>query len=572
MIARFRFLAVAAVALVAGRAMAQVPAALDRIPSDVAVAISVKDIGKLKAGIESMAKALGVPAAQMEGMMKVDQVLGMQGADVNGSAAIGILSLDGEEPEAIAVLPVRDYAAFMKNFGGSGAGIEEIKLDTKPVYVKNIEGGFAVAGPDKALVEKFGGKPGNGKAHEALMGAAGKAIASTRDVVIVANISKVGDHIKEALAGVKESVDMAMMMAGQNADTSIFEKFSETFVRDGAAGIIGVGLTDAGLTIDFAAQFKEGSESAGYFASKGSASKLIAALPNQQSLFAGAIDISSPSMRKILKDIQQAAAKMQEAAGEKDAPGFLPSGWADSADGIAFQMGNSPSPMGSLFVNTVAYIKTSDAAKMGSVMKDGMLAVNGKTVKGMTYETTYQEGVKAGELTVDAWTMKMTADPEDPEAVQMSQAMGMLFGPNGLSGYTAKTDGGLVMTYAKNTALVQRALAAAKGGENMNADPEVAKIAAELPADRSFEGYIGVQGLVDTALAFMGMMGMAPNIAPPENIPPVGMGAATHDGGIRMTVVIPTKVMTSVKSLMEAMDGGGGNGGDDKGDGGQMKF
>lgn len=572
MIGRPRVLtmAVAALTALAGSVFAQVPSALDRIPSDAAVAISIKDVGKLRAGIEGLAKALGVPAADMEGFMKIDQVLKMQGADANGSAAVGIMSLDGDEPEAVAVIPVRDYAAFVKNFGGTGTGLEEIKLDNHPVFIKSLDGGFAAAGPDKGLVEKFGGKAGNGKAMEGMIGASGRAISSKSDIVIIANVSKLGDKIKESMQGFKDGLGMAMMMAGGDVDLGFFDTFGETMARDASAGIVGANISEDGLTLDFATQFKEGTEYAGYFSSRGKASSLLAALPNQPMLFSMAIDVSSPGMRSMMKNLQSFAKKLQPGGGQGDNPGMFPADWSENAEGLAFQIGNSPSPLGSLLVNTVAFIKTSNPDKVSKAMKDGLTAMNGKTVQGLTYTTAYQENVKVGELTADGWSMKMSADPEDPVALQANQMNSMLFGPNGLSGYSYKTEGGVIMTYAKNQDLLNKTVASLKGGENLIADPEIKKIAAALPAERTFEGYLGVQSLMETIMGVVGMMGMAPNVNIPENIPPVGMGATTDGGALRFTVVIPTKVITSVKSVVEAMNPDGGK--DEKPDAGQLKF
>lgn len=550
-------------------AAGQVTPAMDRIPSDAAVTIAIKDMGKLKSGIESIAKALGVPAEAMGGMLQVDAVFSMQGLDAAGSAAIGIMSVDGDEPDAIAIVPVRDYAAFVKGLGGTGSGVEELKLEENPVFVKNIEGGFAAFSPKKELVEKFAGKPGNAKAHEAMMGAAGKSIAESRDVVIVANMSRMGDKVKEGLQGFKDGMGMAMMMAGGGGDLGFLDTFVDTFVRDASAGIVGANIAEDGLTLDFAAQFKEGTEYAGYFNAKGKASQLLAALPNQQILFAMAMDTSGPGMKTLMKNMEKFGQIMQPQA-DGGGPGMFPADWAKNSDGMAFQIGNSPAPMGGLFLNTVAYIKSSNPEAFQKGMKDSLKAVSGKTIQGITYTTTYQENVKAGERTADAWSMKMAADPEDPEAQMLNQVNFMLFGPNGLNGYAMKADGGLIMTYAKNADLLGQAVTASKGGDNMTADADIKVIAAKLPPDRTMEGYIGVKSLMDTVLGALGAMGMAPNIEIPENIPPIGMGATTDGGGIRMTVVIPTKVMTSIKAMAEAMDMGGG--GDDEDNAGQLKF
>ena len=44
------------------------------------------------------------------------------------------------------VLPVKDYAALAKKLGGKGDGLEEVKVDDKPMFVKDLGGGFAAIG------------------------------------------------------------------------------------------------------------------------------------------------------------------------------------------------------------------------------------------------------------------------------------------------------------------------------------------------------------------------------------------------------------------------------------------
>jgi len=213
--------------------------------------------------------------------------------------------------------------------------------------VKSLDGGFAAVGPKKDLVEKFAGKAGNGKAHEAAMGATGKAIAENDDLVIIANIGKLGDKIKEGAQGFKEQMGPAMAMAGGGeANLAGLDKLMDGLVRDGSVAIMGFRASDAGVTLDLAAQFKEGSEYAGYFNSKGKAGSLVSALPNQPFLFALAMDTSDPNLRALFKNIKEAAAKMQPKKADPDAPGMFPTDWTEGADGIAFQIGSSPQPIG----------------------------------------------------------------------------------------------------------------------------------------------------------------------------------------------------------------------------------
>src|SRR2546421_374199 len=56
--------------------------------------------------------------------------------------------------------------------------------------------------------------------------------------------------------------------------TNLMTSVAEAFVRDGQTGIVGIGLGDGGITLDFGAQFKEGSASAKLLSQPGKAANL----------------------------------------------------------------------------------------------------------------------------------------------------------------------------------------------------------------------------------------------------------------------------------------------------------
>jgi hypothetical protein len=230
----------------------------------------------------------------------------------------------------------------------------------------------------------------------------------------------------------------------------------------------------------------------------------------------------------------------------------------DKIDGLAFCMGQTPALMGGLFLNTSMFAKTSDPAGYIKQMKDGFGNMNGKTIQGMTYLSNYESGGgKVGEKAVDAWTMKMTPEKDNPKGAQIAQAMMMMFGPGGLGGYVAATDNGVVLTYGKNSDLMGKALEAAKSNSGLNADAGVKAVAAQLPSDRSMEVYIGVKSIMDTVIGFMGMMGAGPaNFNVPADLPPIGTGGVAQGGGMRFSTFVPTQVLTTFKALSDSMKAG----------------
>jgi hypothetical protein len=391
------------------------------------------------------------------------------------------------------------------------------------------------------------------------MGATGKAVAEANDAFILTNTQTLGPKMKEGVDGFKQQLEMMAAMAGGGANAAGFEMIGalmDGFVRDSSAGVMGFKADEAGVHLDLGAQFKEGSSFAGYFNSKGKASALTGTLPNQPFLVALAVDASSPGLKQIARNMLEVSRKDPEAA--KMLSGLNPLESIDKIDGMSFCMGQTPALMGGLFLNTSLYCKTSDSAGYIKTMKDGFGSMNGKTFQGVTYQTGFESGgAKVGEMTVDTWTMKMSADPNSPEGAQMAPAMTMMFGPGGLGGYVAKTDGGVVVTYSKSADLMTKCLEAAKSGNGLTADAGVKAVSAQLPPDRAVEAYIGVKSILETAIGFMGMMGGAPsNFEVPADLPPVGIGLTGVGGGARMGVFVPTKVLSTIQALTKSVNGG----------------
>ena len=540
--------------------LADVPPALDRCPADAPIFISIKSVSAFKSSLNTMATTLKIPAEAMQGLKKADEVLKMPGLNVEGSAAVAVMGLEdsGSQPPIVMIIPIKDYAAFAKSLGGSGAGAEKVKFEDEDAYVKDLGGGFAALSPTQDLVEKFEGKTGHGKDIEALMGPTGKAVSDSCDAFVLANMQIVGPMMKEGMEDFKNQMEMMGAMAGGGANKAGFDMinaFMDGFVRDASAGVMGFKATDAGLKVDVGAQFKPESAFAGYLSTKGKTGSLIGALPNQAFLFAMSMDTSSPGFKQIAKNIVETSKKDPEAA--QAMSGLNPLESIEKVDGIAFCMGQTPALMGGLFLNTSMFVKTSDPAGYCKQVKDGFGTMNGKTVQGIAYQTKYEVGGgKVGEKAVDAWSMKMTADKDNPQGAQIAQAQMMMFGPGGLGGFLAPTDGGVVMTYGKNSDLMGKALEAAKSNTGLTGDAGFKAVAAQLPSDRSVEMYIGVKSIMETAIGFMGMMGAGPaNFEVPADLPPIGMGGVAQGGGMRFSTFVPTQVLTTVKSLTDSMKG-----------------
>jgi hypothetical protein len=268
------------------------------------------------------------------------------------------------------------------------------------------------------------------------------------------------------------------------------------------------------------------------------------------------MDTSSAGMKSLMKRFAE--------MGKGDGQGMLGpmqmSQMIEKVDGTGFFWGTTPALMGGLFLNTTAFIKTADPEGYLAQARRAFEEMNKKTIEGITFTTGYQPGgAKVGETPVDVWTMKMQGDPTNPASAQIAQVQTMLFGPTGLGGYMARASNGVIVTYSKNNSLLDQALQAAKSGQGLSKDDGIAQVAPNLPAGSSFTGYMGIKNILEIGIGFLSMMPGAPvvNFEVPQDLPPVGFGAANAQGGVHSQVFIPTQVIQTVKSLVETVQKAG---------------
>lgn len=581
-----RIFSAAALLAIAGLAHADVPPVLDRMPANTSVAMAVKNIGQFSAKLKAMVTPLGVDPADLGEM---DQILGMPGLNKDGSAALFLsepaakpadandptkpnnAGVD-EKPVAVFVVPVSDYAGFITAIGGGTAskGVTEVKMQEKlggeTFFFKDIGGGYAAMAKSSSELNSFEGKGGNKAAAEKLVGKVGSTISNSSDGLLIANMDLLRPKLEKGLATLKEQTDMIAQMAGGGGEQlqtqmKIMQAASDAYMKDASVTIIGLGMSEAGVAMDMGTQFKEGSDAAKLFAAKGDSSAVLNRLPNQPFYFAFASDFSSPGIKQLVRN----AMKLQQlntdpATKIDDSTMGLFAKNIDTIGSMGMVMGASPGGlMGGLFTNTVSYVSSTTPADLLVAQKQMLDSLNGKTMNGVTYKTTYApaaleiEGVKA-----DQWSMQMQVDPNNPAAMQMQQMQAMIFGMGGgPSGYNALVDNGLVITMSQNTPLLTMAVKSAKEGKGLGEDALLKDAQKNLPDGRTFEGYIGVKALLDTAAGFMAMMGGGSSFQSPPTIAPIAIGGTTNDGAFRAKFFIPASTMKTIGDFAKSLEGAG---------------
>ncbi len=479
----------------------------------------------------------------------------------------------------VMLVPITKYDEFLANFGAKAAGegkLDEINIQGEDAFSKPLEGGYAVVGNDKELVQAFTGKSG-AAALKSRMSKAGESLSDSADMVAIVNIDRIRPFAQSAMANVEKQARSQMEMMGQEGlekNLVMARWIGDTILRDTQVVVAGWKTGSMGVTMDMVGSFKPDSYLARTFTGTGNSTPILGKLFAGNYLLAGALDMSSPGAKTMMKDL----------VGKSDIPGGEPASKAalaavEAADGQGVVMGF---PVGGAFsgilTSTVVYTAAKDPAAAMKSWKDSMAAMNGAKVQDYTYATKITENAsKAGETPLHAWEVKMQSESGEIPA-EMQQAMPMLFGPQGMpAGYIAQGPGGLYTSYAKNTELMTKALDAAKG-ENLAADAMIKQVQGMLPKTRMGEVYIGTRGLLDLGLPLLAFTGTTvPMDKIPEKLPPIAASMSAEDGAMHMSMVIPAPVIKTGITLMEAVEeakaqgGQKGNGKPDKGTG-QPKF
>lgn len=556
------------------------PPVMDRIPADALVVIATPSLDRLDKSARALNGLVNAPTP-IPGMKEALRMGGMEeGVDLTKSAAAVIMpgDLDADVPPLVVLVPTTDYAALLGNFDVKPApGVVEAEIDGEPAFFRDLGNGYAVMSPLRELAEQFTGKGGNTAAHEQALGPSNRQIADSADLVVIANIQGlrplVEPKIKDKFEEMAANSPLAMMGGGA-PDTAQAEAIVTAFIQQTRSAVAGVRVDGTGVAIDAGAQFLEGTFLANTFAQGGSAGPLLDRLPALPTGFflAGAVDLSTPGMKQLVKKVSEAQKEQAAAAGGPDMNFMLRQ--MENTDGYSMVLGASPGAIfgAGLLVNTVAYVKTPDPAKYIQDMKAGMEAMKEQAEEGVTFETAYTEGAATiNGVSVDSWEMRLNMADADP---QMMMGMQTFFGPaGGPQGYVAKSNGGIVQTYSKNSVLMGEALKAAQGANaGLGGDQLLKQVQAKLPEGRLAEGYIGMKSIMDLVKTFLAMNGTELDV--PEQLPPVGMALGGSGGAGRVGIFVPGPVIKTVsdavKSVQQGDDGFGDE--DPAGGTGQPRF
>eukprot|EP00913_Durusdinium_trenchii_P005963 g5575.t1 len=552
-------------------AMAAPPASLDQAPGDVPIVVSIRDMGALIDKLDATAGVIGLEGQARMAPQMANMMLSMPGIDRNGSMTLLVYPPeDGQgDPDVLVIAPVSDYNEFASVMGGDAdAAVTTLNMQGNEVRARNLGNGFALLSDDETLVSGFDAGAGRLAAHTARLGVNGGRVADVADITIIADIPMLGPMIRAGMdMGREQAADQAQLVGGADGMLALTERAQEAFLRDARVGVMGLSVTEIGLALDFGVQFKDGSESAGYFAHEGTSEQLLSRLPAVDYYAAWAFDSSSPKLRELGEMVNEATAELGGGDGEQ-AVGM--SHLLDNSTGLSGVIGANPGlMMTGIMANTVIYARTENANGLMDEFQQTLEAANGSTIGGTSYNTEFTPASKTiGGVPVSAYAVNMdVALPADnsgggfgPDPQMISQAM---FGAAGKGprGYVAATEHGLVHTFSRSETFMSQALESAGGGAGLTSNAMMQRVSPLLPEGRTFEGYLALDQVGQTVAPFMLMMGMADQVPNFDAMPPIAMGVTTDAGGMRARLIMPNEVIKTIYGLAPLAGQMGGMGG-----------
>ncbi|MFG0304669.1 MAG: hypothetical protein ACF8Q5_00495 [Phycisphaerales bacterium JB040] len=555
--------AACALACVAGLAQADPPAVLDYVPSDAAFVVTVSNLGELMQDVSRINTALGDQGNPMLPMM-MGMMGGMPGMDMTGSMAVVVSEFDPEnmDPSKVQILlPVTDLNQMVQAMGGvpDDAGVVTLNMQGQQISLKRVGDGFAVAGMTPEAVNAFEGGAGQLAAHTARLGVNGTEVVLASDLAITVNLQAIAPfvlpQIEQQMAQAQAMMEMMPEAQAAGAPMEAMNEAVRQFFSDATVGVLAINADEAGVGINFAAQFKEESELAGFFDFRGDSSGLLDRVPGGSYFYAGAADLRWPGFPKMMDAmmvaVDQAGAEQPELKAQFDAmlEQFDLDALFANVTGYAQVVNVNPEGMmAGLLKNSTTYISGKDPAALKEFQKNASSMFEGQVAQGAGMQATYTENAVTIEgVQLDAYSTAMGADAQQmggmggPSPAMMMQ---MMYGPDmGPTGYLGQLEGGVVQTTTQEAGYVGAAIRAARNGGGLGADERLASISKRLPSGRFLEAYLGTDHLLNNVMPMAAMFGMVDAFEPVEPIAPMAVGVSGHSGGMNVGLFIPLKVI-----------------------------
>jgi hypothetical protein len=521
-----------------------------------------------------------------------------QGLDADGSLMVVVPRLEANEaggvktPPVVMLAPVRDYGAFVGNFGGNaGQAVTNLALpDGRAGFAKKL-GGYAVMSDRREAVEAYEQQADAARKLAEAAGLQGRHYLGEGDVVVLVNFRNAPVELlmrslrtaTEQLPGLGAGMG-AMPPGAVGADAQQGLEAMERLLRQMDAFVISVDFGERGLGITMAAQSKAGTNLAaaiGQGPGDERFQQMLARLPGRPYLAAASADFANMDpgvlfdeimglmpdegpFKPLLEQIRTARPlltgmrSMAQVTFAPDQQAMMGMGGMGSMF-TSVTVIEADEPQGYL-TSMRQYIEKFNGMKIevpappgGAGMGGGAGPGGGQGPMAMTMVTGYQPNVLQIEgQSVDQYEVRMQMPPQ--MMAQMGP-MAAMMGMTAQQGYVTRQGEYVIQTQGLDANILRQAVSAVKQTKGLGVDgmiPQLRPIV--LPPGANGEFYFDINPLAQMASGLAAAFGGQP-FDVPQNMPPIAGGMGVRDHGIAMRMFVPTEVMRFVGEVVGQLQG-----------------
>lgn len=562
---------------------------LDQVPSDALVVMKINKLSAVNEKAAVLAKQWGLvemnPAfADPLGYLLTESGM-TNGVDKSGDVAIVMANgdLENHKKRVIILIPVTDYAAFIGNFpeAKKDGDLDVVHMtfsgekDSEESYIANW-GKYAAITPMKELLAK---KPDGFKAT----GATAKEL-ETKDLVVVVNFKVLGPMLDSKL---KEHKDKMLddMEKSFSKDEKVAKyvplikvvvtqalSAAQEFLGDTKAASFSINLNKEGVATSMMADFDAATYLGKAFsAMKGTGGSVLAGLPEAKYIFfGGGVSAGDTGKQMIADFLKPVEAELAKGGDEMKPFIIMVQGINKMMGAVKAQTAGVIAPSGAIGTTSLlqeVVLMTGDAKTLAEAQQQMLEAEQHLFEllpnKASGLKITFTPNAK----TVDGVSfMQFTEDVTgtDQAAMQMKQGFTMMYGPNGLVGYTGILDDEhLLMTMGVDDATISAAIKAAREKTDALSKAEpVALVTKNLPRERIGAFYFDLGLTITTVTNYAKMMGMPIPVNIKPDLAPIGVALATDGPAIHVDSFIPADLIESIvtTTIQLKMMGAGGRG------------
>lgn len=525
--------------------------AMDQVPAKAAAVVIVPSLVELSDAIGGFAADLGLTGPEFQdtlGMFK--RQVGMTDG-VNDDGTLMIVVLGGEHlapaddadttgrPDVLLMMPVTDYATFISSIQGNpNEPVTQFRLPSGHVGFARHQMGYAVLSEHRQVVQDY--QPA--KQGEALLERAsrlGREHLQQADAAIYLDATQIDPQAWSRIAHLSAAPQVP---GGTTLDT-----FMPTCLAQAQTIVQTLNMTDQGVAVAMAIHAKPNSSLAAMVGPGSSqASDVLAKLPDQAFVLAGAIDTD-------MLDVSQLLSSAAEAR-----PGPLGetlAGMAQLVDQIQSTASALYSPEADAFagslLNVLNVYQVADGEAFVESFEQFLRSLAGKQVpvlnglgQSVAIDVNYVRN--AFELEghqIDQYELRLNI----PQTlIDQTPALALLAAPQ--QGYITTKDNFLLMTSRLDAQILRRGLRAMDQASGIGSTGTIsAERSIAMPANAAVEMFISLSGMAEAYNAWASLVGRdALNV--PLDLPPVVVGVAVDNR------VLATRVYAANRTIRWAAE------------------